>query len=46
MDEVAAALGLNRNALYKLLHDARKRIKARLQAQHLTESDILAVFQD
>lgn len=46
MDEVAAALGLNRNALYKLLHDARKRIKARLQAQHLTESDILAAFQD
>jgi RNA polymerase sigma-70 factor (ECF subfamily) len=46
MDEVAAALGLNRNALYKLLHDARKRIKARLQAQHLTEGDILAAFQD
>ena len=46
MDEVAAALGLNRNALYKLLHDARKRIKARLQAQHLTEGDILAAFED
>ena len=46
MDEVAAALGLNRNALYKLLHDARKRIKARLRAQHLTEGDILAAFQD
>jgi RNA polymerase sigma-70 factor (ECF subfamily) len=46
MDEVAAALGLNRNALYKLLHDARKRLKARLQAQHLTEGDILAAFQD
>ena len=46
MDEVAAALGLTRNALYKLLHDARKRIKARLQAQHLTESDILAAFQE
>ncbi len=46
MDEVASALGLNRNALYKLLHDARKRIKARLHAQHLTEGDILAAFQD
>jgi RNA polymerase sigma-70 factor (ECF subfamily) len=46
MDEVAAALGLNRNALYKLLHDARKRLKARLQARHLTEGDILAAFQD
>ena len=46
MDEVAAALGLTRNALYKLLHDARKQIKARLQAQHLTEGDILAAFED
>jgi RNA polymerase sigma-70 factor (ECF subfamily) len=46
LDEVAAALGMNRNALYKLLHDARQRIKARLLARHLTESDILAVFED
>ena len=46
MDEMAEALGVNRNALYKLLHDARKRIKARLQAYHLTEGDILAAFQD
>lgn len=46
MDEVAEALGLNRNALYKLLHDARQRIKARLHARHLTEGDILAAFQD
>ncbi len=45
-DEMAAALDLTRNALYKLLHDARKRIKARLQAQHLTEGDILAAFED
>jgi RNA polymerase sigma-70 factor (ECF subfamily) len=46
MDDMAAALDLTRNALYKLLHDARKRIKARLQAQHLTEGDILAAFED
>jgi len=46
MDEMAAALDLTRNALYKLLHDARKRIKARLHAQHLTEGDILAAFED
>ncbi len=46
VDTVAAALSMNRNALYKLLHDARKRIKARLQAQHLTEGDILAAFED
>ena len=46
MDTVAAALGLTRNALNKLLHDTRKRIKAQLQAQHLTEGDILAAFED
>ena len=46
MEQVAAALGLTRNALYKLLHDARQRIKAGLQAQHLTEGDIRAAFQE
>ena len=46
MDEVAEALDVNRNALYKLLHDARLRIKARLMAHHLTPGDIRAAFQD
>ncbi|HSD82319.1 MAG TPA: sigma-70 family RNA polymerase sigma factor [Anaerolineae bacterium] len=46
MDEVANALGVSRNALYKLLHDARRRIKARLAARHLSESDILSAFED
>lgn len=46
MDQVAEALGMNRNALYKLLHDARQRIKAKLLTHHLTEHDILAAFQD
>lgn len=45
MDEVAAALGITRNALYKLLHDARKRLKARLLARRLTLGDILAAFE-
>lgn len=31
MDVVADRLGTNRNALYKLLHDARKRLRARLE---------------
>ena len=44
MDEVAASLDLTRNALYKLLHDARKRLQARLLARHLSEGDILAAF--
>jgi RNA polymerase sigma-70 factor (ECF subfamily) len=45
MDEVAEALDVSRNALYKLLHDARLRIKARLTARHLTPGDIRAAFQ-
>ncbi len=46
MDEVAQVLGLTRNALYKLLHDARRRIRARLAERHLTPNDIRAAFQD
>jgi RNA polymerase sigma-70 factor (ECF subfamily) len=46
MDEVAATLGLTRNALYKLLYDARQRLKARLLARHLSENDILSAFED
>lgn len=46
LDEVAASLGLNRNALYKLLHDARKRLLAGLLARHLSKGDILAAFQE
>jgi RNA polymerase sigma-70 factor (ECF subfamily) len=46
MDEVATAIGLTRNALYKLMHDARKRLKARLLARHVSLGDILAAFED
>ena len=46
MDEVAATLGLTRNALYKLLHDAHKSIRAGLLARDLSERDILAAFQE
>lgn len=44
VEEVAARLGTNRNNLYKLMHDARKRIKERLIEHHLSEGDILALF--
>ena len=46
MDEVAAALDINRNTLYKLLHDARKKFLAQLQERHLSKGDILGAFQD
>jgi RNA polymerase sigma-70 factor (ECF subfamily) len=41
MEEAARRLGTNRNALYKLLHDTRLRIKKRLQERGLTPEDIL-----
>jgi RNA polymerase sigma-70 factor (ECF subfamily) len=45
LDEVARRMGTNRNALYKLLHDARKRLKRELEAQGLSPEDVLAAFE-
>lgn len=44
LEEVARRMNTNRNALYKLLHDARKRLKKRLMAKGLSAQDILSVF--
>jgi RNA polymerase sigma factor, sigma-70 family len=46
MAEVARNLGTNRNALYKLLHDARLRLQKRLAAEGLTPQDLLALFSE
>jgi len=45
LEEVARRMGSNRNALYKLLHDARLRIKRRLAQEGLTPEDLLAAFE-
>jgi RNA polymerase sigma-70 factor (ECF subfamily) len=44
LDEVARRMSMNRNALYKLLHDARKRLKRRMLQDGITPDDILAAF--
>jgi RNA polymerase sigma-70 factor (ECF subfamily) len=44
IEEVAQRMGTNRNALYKLLFDARKRLKQRLQTEGLSPADILTEF--
>jgi RNA polymerase sigma-70 factor (ECF subfamily) len=44
LDEVARRMGTNRNALYKLMHDARKRLKKRMLAEGLSAQDVLAAF--
>jgi hypothetical protein len=38
-------MGTNRNALYKLMHDTRLRLKRRLAQEGLTPEDVLAVFE-
>ena len=44
LEEVARRMSTNRNALYKLLHDARRRLKQRLEAQGVTVDDVMAAF--
>jgi RNA polymerase sigma-70 factor (ECF subfamily) len=44
MEEAARRLGTNRNALYKMLHDARLRIKKRLAAEGLSPEDVLSAM--
>ncbi len=41
-DEIARHLGSNRNAIYKLTHDARKKLKRRLEAAGYTPEDVTA----
>jgi RNA polymerase sigma-70 factor (ECF subfamily) len=44
--EVARRMGTNQNALYKLLHDARKKLKLRMEAAGLTPQEVLAAFNE
>jgi hypothetical protein len=37
-------MGTNRSDLYKLLHDARKRLKSRMEAEGLSLEEVLAAF--
>jgi len=46
LEEVARRMGTNRNALYKLMHDTRLRLKHRLAEEGLTPEDVLAVFEN
>jgi RNA polymerase sigma-70 factor (ECF subfamily) len=46
LDEVARRMDTNRNALYKLLHDARKQMRSRLSEKGLTPQDILEIFEN
>lgn len=46
LDIVAERMGTNRNALYKLLHDARRKLRAYLETQGLSTNYMMNLFQD
>ncbi len=46
ISEVASRLGTNQNALYKVLHDARRRLKRRMEAAGLSSKEVLAAFEE
>ncbi len=45
MDVVAEQLGTNRNALYKLIHDARQKLRTYLEGQGLSPDYIMNLFE-
>ena len=45
IEEAARKMDMTRNALYKLLHDARLRLKKRMEEEGITADDVLAVFE-
>ena len=44
MDEVVREFGTNRNAIYKLLHDARRKLKSGLQSHGFDIGETLTLF--
>lgn len=45
IQETAEQLDTTPNTVYKMLHDARKKIRAQLLARYVSEGDILALFE-
>jgi len=44
LEAIADRMGTNRNALYKLLYEARKRLKRRMETEKLSAEDVLSAF--
>jgi RNA polymerase sigma-70 factor, ECF subfamily len=45
LEEVARRMGTNRNAMYKLMHDTRLRLKRKMAQEGLSVEDVLAIFE-
>jgi RNA polymerase sigma-70 factor (ECF subfamily) len=46
VSEVARRMGTNQNALYKLLHDARRKLKKQMEAVGFSPQEVLAAFEE
>ena len=46
VSEVARRMGTNQNALYKLLHDARRKLKREMEAAGISLKEVLAAFEE
>ena len=46
ISEAAERMGTNQNALYKLLHDARRNLKRQMEAAGFSPQEVLAAFED
>jgi RNA polymerase sigma-70 factor, ECF subfamily len=46
LEVVAERMGTNRNALYKLLHDARRKLRSALEQQGLSPDYVMHLFQE
>ena len=46
LEVVAQQMGSNRNALYKLVHDARRKLRAEFEAQGLDVAYMLDLFAE
>lgn len=46
LEEAARRMETNRNALYKLLHDARRRLKFAMQREGLTAQEVMSAFAE
>lgn len=44
MEEIASRMNSNRNAIYKLFHDARRKLRAGLEAEGVSAEDVQAVL--
>ena len=45
MQEVADRMNTNRNAIYKLMHDARRRLKKRMMTEGMSPEEMMAAFE-